>query len=61
MSHDPSEIILICCFDAPETSPINNVENCYAAQYVLGDVIHLEQVRYKRNACLLLLSKDALK
>ncbi len=36
VSHDPSEIILICCFAAQETFLIiNNVENSCAASYFL--------------------------
>ncbi len=37
MSHDPSEIILECWFDAQETFIIINVENICAALYFCGN------------------------
>ncbi len=40
VSHDPSEIILICWFDAQETLlSILNVQNSYAASYFVESVI----------------------
>ncbi len=38
MSHNPSEIILICCFAAQETFlNIINVKNSFAAEYFCGN------------------------
>ncbi len=52
VSHDPSEIILICWFNAQETFIIN-VENDWSASYFCGKCDSLMNRKFKRTAFIL--------